>query len=245
MPHGGELTIETDMVTLDEAYCEAHPESKPGQHVRLVVSDTGHGMDEATQVHVFEPFFTTKEVGKGTGLGLATVYGIVRQHEGHITVYSEVGQGTTFKVYLPSLETPVGQRAETPPLQEPAVSGGLETVLIVEDDEAVRHLLSISLEAYGYQVLQAGDGAEGMAALSSHATPVDLVISDIVMPRMDGSQLAQEVSALFPKVKMLLMSGYAGGTVNLQEDTPFLQKPFTFANLARKVREVLDVVPGK
>ena len=243
MPGGGKLTIETRNVELDEGYAAAHPDARPGPHVLLAVSDTGHGMTLEVKVRIFEPFFTTKGVGKGTGLGLATVYGIVKQSGGHVGVYSEVGVGTTFKVYLPRAEpegrTFKGQsRLLTPPR-------GTETVLVVEDEDAVRALTRHILQHAGYTVLEAADGDEARAAGGGRAPGRShLVVSDVVMPGSTGREVAERLAGRHPGIGVLFVSGYTDDAVVrhgvLHDKVNFLQKPFTPATLAWKVREVLD-----
>ena len=243
MPKGGKLTIETANTYLDEAYARRHHGVEPGRYVLLAVSDTGSGMDEATLSHIFEPFFTTKAKGKGTGLGLAVVYGIVKQSGGHIWVYSELGRGTSFKVYLPCAE----QETEAVGLgagpAEP-LRGGSETILVVEDDDTVRDLASISLRMNGYTVLAGRDGDDALKICSEHEGPVQLLVTDVVMPGMSGRALARKIEPLRPAMKVLYISGYTDNAVVhhgvLDVGTAFLQKPFTPDALARKVREVLD-----
>jgi PAS domain S-box-containing protein len=242
MPEGGTLTIETANTELDELYTAAYPELRPGSYVLLAISDTGCGMDETVKARLFEPFFTTKEVGKGTGLGLATVYGIIKQSGGHIAVYSEVGHGTTFKVYLPLAEGNVAaQSAATKPDE---LAPGTETVLLVEDEDRVRVLTRRLLEKNGYKVVEALNGVEALQYFDGNPEPVDLIISDVVMPEMSGPQLAQQIRLRQPDLKVLFLSGYTdsalihNGVLNVEKN--FLQKPFTPDALARKVREVLD-----
>jgi two-component system cell cycle sensor histidine kinase/response regulator CckA len=247
MPRGGRLTIETADVELDGAYAAAHPEARAGRHVLLAVSDTGCGMTPEVKARIFEPFFTTKEVGKGTGLGLSTVFGIVKQSGGSVEVYSEPGLGTSFKVYLPRVE-----EAATP--TRPSRAGlaaaprGAETVLLVEDEDAVRMLTRIVLEESGYTVLEAADGAEALKAAGAHAGPIHLLISDVVMPGAGGPEVAARLLARRPGLKVLFLSGYTDDAVVrhgiLQDKVNFLQKPFSVAALARKVREVLDGPAG-
>ncbi len=244
MPDGGRVTIETANVTLDASYAARHAEVQAGPYVLLAVSDTGTGMDAATQAHLFEPFFTTKGPGKGTGLGLATVYGIVKQSGGHIAVYSELGHGTTFKIYLPA----VNQPAETSENQ-PAVSAprGSETVLLVEDEEDLRDLLAEALEASGYTVLKARDCADAIRICGEREAPIHLLLTDVIMPRMSGRDLAERVQPGRPAMRVLYMSGYTDSAIVhhgiLEPGIAFLQKPFAPPTVAQKVREVLDGSP--
>ncbi|MBZ5515556.1 MAG: response regulator [Acidobacteriia bacterium] len=241
MPHGGKLTIETANADLDEAYAREHVAVTPGPYVMLAVSDNGIGMDPPTLARIFEPFFTTKEVGKGTGLGLATVYGIVKQSGGNIWVYSEPGRGTTFKIYLPQVEeAPVGGELRRP--SAPATRGW-ETVLLVEDEDAVRHLICNILAARGYKVLEARSGKEALSLCKRQAGPLHLLLTDLVMPEMDGRELASRLGPRYPAMKVLYISGYTNGALAhngvLAPDAAYLQKPFTPDALAQKVREVL------
>ena len=246
MPDGGTFTIETVNTELDEIYTSAYPELRPGPYVLLAVSDTGCGMTDAVKARLFEPFFTTKDVGKGTGLGLATVYGIIKQSGGHIAVYSEVGHGTTFKVYLPLAEGAVAPQAAPPKRDE--LAPGTETVLLVEDEDRVRVLTRRVLEKNGYRVVEALNGAEALRYFDANPDPVDLIITDVVMPEMSGPQLAQQIRLRQPDLKVLFLSGYTdsalvhNGVLNMEKN--FLQKPFTPDSLARKVREVLAAVPA-
>ena len=245
MPQGGRLTIETANVELDQAYAEQHFPAQPGSYVLLAVSDTGTGMDAATMSRIFEPFFTTKETGKGTGLGLATVYGVVKQSGGYIWVYSEPGQGTSFKVYLPRV-TEAPQPAPAAPTRAAALMGS-ETVLLVEDDEMVRNLARRMLEARGYTVLSASRGEDALGVVERHDGPIDLLVTDVVMPGMSGRSVAQRLLGLRPGLKVLYLSGYTDDAIvrhgMLEPGIAFLQKPFSADALARKVREVLDA-PG-
>ena len=244
MPTGGRLTIESTHVTLTAEYAERRHRVPPGDYVCLAVTDTGTGMDEATQAHLFEPFFTTKDVGKGTGLGLATVYGIVKQSGGYIWVYSEVARGTTVKVYLPRVAG-VAESAAAAPLAEPQeLRGGSETVLLVEDADPVRALARKSLEACGYTVLDAADGPAALTLSTSHHGGIDVLVTDVVMPGMSGRELAERLAPARPHMKVLYTSGYTDDAMVRQgvltAGVAFLQKPFVPETLARKVREVLD-----
>ncbi|HWR50547.1 MAG TPA: ATP-binding protein [Bryobacteraceae bacterium] len=240
MPNGGKLTIETANVHLDELYCRDHVGATPGAYVLLAISDNGHGMSEETKARIFEPFFTTKEPGKGTGLGLSTVFGIVKQSGGNIWVYSEVGHGTTFKIYLPRIEK-AGEELLTTELLAPR---GSETVMVCEDDEKVRLLVRTILASLGYTVLEAATAEEALLFQNRYAGPIDLLLTDIVMPRMNGRDLADRLRSLMPDLKVLFMSGYTEtGIIHhgaLGQGFEFLQKPFTPENLGRKVRDVLD-----
>ena len=242
MPQGGRLTIETADVELDRGYVAGHVPTQPGPYVLLAISDTGVGMDGATKARLFEPFFTTKEPGRGTGLGLATVYGIVKQSGGYIWTYSERGHGTTFKIYLPRVaETPEAPESTTSP---PTPVRGSETLLVVEDQEEVRKLTKRVLEARGYTVLAARNGAEALEIVAQHPSKIHLMITDVVMPGMNGRELAQHARARRSYLKVLYVSGYTGEAVLqhrlLEPGVAFLQKPFTPDVLARKTREVLD-----
>jgi PAS domain S-box-containing protein len=238
MPEGGKLTVETSTVDLDEAYARTRPDVRPGPHVRLRVSDTGCGMSEAIKAHLFEPFFTTKEPGKGTGLGLATVYSIVQHSQGHIEVDSEPGHGTSFQVYLPAVREKVGRGSGVAPAARPR--GGSETVLLVEDDDVLRPLFSTLLTHDGYQVLAGRSGTEALHLGEHHVGPLHLLVTDLVLPQLSGQALAARLRALRPGLKVLYLSGYGDEGVRGQ---PFLQKPFAPDALARKVRELLDQGP--
>ncbi len=237
MPEGGKLTIETGNTELGEEYCREHVDVQPGRYVMLAVSDTGQGMSAETKAHVFEPFFTTKESGKGTGLGLSTVFGIVKQSGGSIWVYSEVGRGTTFKIYLPCVEAAV---AEAPRAEAPGAHGS-ETVLLVEDDESVRMLVRAVLSERGYSVFEASNASEAFLFRRRHTGPIHLLLTDLVLPQVSGIELSAKLLALAPGLKVLFMSGYTDRTVALgSHDRAFIQKPFTPEALSSKVREVLD-----
>jgi two-component system cell cycle sensor histidine kinase/response regulator CckA len=241
MPTGGKLTIETGNVHLDDSYARTHPEALVGPCVMLAVSDTGHGMDEPTRSRIFEPFFTTKEPGRGTGLELATVYGIVKQSEGDILVYSKPGHGTTFKIYLPASET--GAISLHTSHTQPVTRGGNETILLVEDEEMVRDLVRIVLQNAGYSVLEAPHGKAALSLSAQHQGPIDLLMTDVVMPEIGGRELAEQLKALRPQMKVLFMSGYTDDVVVryglLTAEVEFLPKPFSPSVLASKVREVL------
>jgi two-component system cell cycle sensor histidine kinase/response regulator CckA len=244
MPRGGKFSIETATVTLDQHYRQRDLPVAPGDYVRIVVRDTGIGMDQTTSRHIFEPFFTTKEVGKGTGLGLATVYGIVKQSGGDICVESDPGQGTTFTIYLPQVST----TAPHPALLERPVDAGAiarcsETVLLVEDDEGVIRLARRTLERIGYRVLEARNPKEAALIAGEHTGPIDLLLSDVIMPESEGAPLFGRLVETRPHVRVLYMSGYADEAIRhvlLVDGTPFLQKPFTPQALSQKVRDVLD-----
>ncbi|MDP8207517.1 MAG: PAS domain S-box protein [Candidatus Electryonea clarkiae] len=244
MPDGGKITIETENIELDEEYCEDYPYIVPGVHVMLSVTDNGQGMSEDIKQRIFEPFFTTKEEGRGTGLGLATVYGIVKQSGGHIHVYSEIGSGTTFKVYLPIEES---EEEEITVKAEGFESlTGTEVVLLVEDDPAVRHMTSRSLTRFGYKVIEASNGGEAIILSNKAIDPIDLILTDLVMPHMTGTEVVKHVLQKFPDAKVLYMSGFTEKSIVRNVDTEkisaFLQKPFRPMILAEKLRELLDEV---
>ena len=241
MPRGGKLSIETANVELDEDYSEQHVAVRPGRYCMLAVSDSGTGMDAGTRAHIFEPFFTTKTKGKGTGLGLATVYGIVKQSGGNIWVYSEPDQGTTFKIYLPQVDAPASATRHSP---EPVAATGAETVLIVEDEDAVRRLAERILRAAGYRTLTAASGGDAVVLCERRAGEIDLLLTDVVMPQMSGRELAERLLAANPGLQVLYTSGYTDDAIVqhgvLESGTHFIAKPFTAAGLTRKVRLVLD-----
>jgi PAS domain S-box-containing protein len=241
MPKGGKLTIETANVLLSEDYAASHIDCKPGHHVMLAMTDTGCGMAGDVLAHIFEPFFTTKDVGKGTGLGLAMVFSIVQQSGGCIHVYSEPEHGTTFKIYLPAVSEQVTTKKNSPANLQVK---GTETILLVEDEEAVRSMALVSLQMHGYTVLTATDGEDALRLVKEHSESLDLVLTDVVMPKVSGPELAGTLRAEFPHVKVLFMSGYTDDAVVrhglLEADAPFIQKPYTPLALAQKVRQVLD-----
>ncbi len=241
MPDGGELTLETSNVELGDDYARTHAGVMPGRYVMLAVSDTGEGIPPEAQPHLFEPFFTTKEHGKGTGLGLSTVYGIAKQSGGFVWVYSEVGHGSVFKVYLPRVEAP--RLVEPAPAPASASPRGTGTVLLVEDEEPVRDAVREYLSLRGYEVLEAGDGEQALALASRFPRPIHLLISDVVMPGINGREMAQRFLLDRPDTRVLFISGYTESTVanhNLHAGASFLQKPFSLSVLAAKVREVLE-----
>ena len=227
MPDGGTLTIETTEIQLDEKYCNTYPEAKPGSYVLLTISDTGQGMDNETLSHIFEPFFSTKEVGKGTGLGLATVYGIVKQHQGRIICYSELGHGTTFKIYLPAIQTK--KELETTTLEK-AIAGGAETVLLVDDDADIRDLVATFLIEFGYSVITAVNGKEAVEIYQREGASISVIILDLIMPVMDGRQSLAQILRIDPKARVVIASGYSeGGTANGVMESGakgFVQKPY-------------------
>jgi signal transduction histidine kinase/ActR/RegA family two-component response regulator len=246
MPRGGRLTIETSEVVLDSDYCTTHVSVRPGRYVRLAVSDTGIGISQDLQTRIFEPFFTTKEAGKGSGLGLATVYGIVKQSGGNIWVYSEPGIGATFKVYLP---IDASDRPAAGP-SDPARgqwSKGSETVLLVEDAPMIRRLAREVMSRVGYTVLEAADANQALSLVATHAGPIDLLLTDLIMPGPSGVDLAEQLKAIRADVRVLFMSGYTDNAIVrnglLAEGASFLQKPFTPEELLRKMRQVLDAQP--
>ena len=242
MPTGGKLTIETANAELSEQYAEFHQAVVPGRYVMLAVSDTGVGMSPEVRAKAFEPFFTTKERGKGTGLGLATVYGIVKQSGGYVWVYSEPGLGTTFKIYLPQVDAPIDAAPRAAELE--GTLAGTETILLAEDDELLRPLARNLLERLGYTVLAAANAEEALALVRKHAIPIHLLVADVVMPGESGRQLGRRLAELRPETRVLYVSGYTDEVIvhhgMLEPGLNYLQKPFTPGALARKVREVLD-----
>jgi nitrogen-specific signal transduction histidine kinase len=244
MPKGGTLTISTNSIEMDDAYVQTHPEARPGRFVCLRVSDTGCGMDSATMARIFEPFFTTKDVGKGTGLGLATVYGIVKQHEGWVEVSSELGQGSTFSIFFPASSEPVTTRAPEVDIAV-EVRGGHETILVVEDEPLLREMAHLILQNCGYKVLEAGSGAEALQVWERNPGAIDLIVTDIVMPGgMTGRELAAKLLDQHPRTKIIFTSGYNVEETNTdffrRGGAVFLQKPYTRPKLAKIVRDTLD-----
>jgi PAS domain S-box-containing protein len=242
MPRGGKLTLETANVELDATHTREHHSLEPGRYVMLAVTDTGMGMSPEVQARIFEPFFTTKEVGKGTGLGLSTVYGIIKQSGGYIWVYSEPGRGTTFKIYFPRVEMPAQEAGND--TGSGGVQRGTETIVLVEDDSQLRDLTSSVLSQCGYRVLVASSPEEGLAISKANHREMRLLITDVVMPRMNGRQLAEQVLRIAPEARVLYISGYTNDAIVhygvLDEGLWFLPKPFTLAALINKVREILD-----
>jgi CheY-like chemotaxis protein len=242
MLDGGKLTIQTANAELDMAFAREHPGSIPGHYVMLAVTDSGTGMDPETQAQIFEPFFTTKDRDKGTGLGLATVYGVVKQSTGYITVESEKGKGACFKIYLPRIEQPVGISNEV--IQAPLTVRGSETILLVEDAEPLRKLAHMFLRDNGYKVLTAADGSEAERVAAQNSEPIHLLLTDVVMPGINGRVLAERLASRYPAMKVLYMSGYTDSFIAghgvLEEGIHLLHKPFTEEALMRKVRELLD-----
>jgi len=240
MPGGGQLVVETQEAWLDEEYVKQYPYMKAGRYAVLSVSDTGIGMDEGTRERIFEPFFTTKGPDKGTGLGLAVVYGIVKQHNGFIHVYSEPGKGTTFRIYFPAVD--VSPDLKVVPARG-IIRGGSETILLAEDNDSVRHLTEQTLISYGYRVLIACDGEEAVDIFRRHGKEIAMVVLDVVMPKKGGKQAYDEMIETIPGLKVLFLSGYSADAIHdsfvLHPGIPFLQKPFGPGALARKVREVL------
>src|SRR5882762_4067260 len=242
MPDGGTLTLQAKSMQFHEAQNWRHSSVQPGSYVMLAVTDTGTGMDAATQARIFEPFFTTKGPGKGTGLGLPMVYGVIKQSGGAISVYSELGQGTTFKIFLPQCEAEVSPDLKQPPRASEV--NGHETILLVEDQSAIREVASVYLVGLGYNVLAAPDGEAALRIAETQQKRIDLVVTDIVMPNMGGRELVTHITRLYPHAKVLYMSGYPDFAVRQSEGFPenaeVLQKPFSLKSLASKARFLLD-----
>jgi CheY-like chemotaxis protein len=245
MPGGGTLTIEARNIQFDEAQSWPHSSVQPGSYVMLAVTDSGTGMDAATQSRIFEPFFTTKALGKGTGLGLPMVYGVIQQSGGAISVYSEPGQGTTFKIFFPQCESEVSPEVKQP---RAAAVNGNETILLVEDQGAIREVASVYLMGLGYNVLAAPDGEAALRIAETQHQRIDLVVTDIVMPNMGGRELVSHITRLYPQARVLYMSGYPDFAVRqseeLSEPAELLQKPFSLKSLATKARALLDHNPA-
>jgi two-component system, cell cycle sensor histidine kinase and response regulator CckA len=245
MPSGGKLTITTANVQLEESFVDQRVVIKPGKYIQVVVTDTGCGMNESTQSRIFEPFFTTKEVDKGTGLGLATVYGIVKQSGGYIWVYSELNHGTSFKIYLPMVET-APELLRHVERSEVAPALGTETILLVEDDSSLREVTVDVLERSGYTVISADSPSRALYLANFHTGPIDFLLTDVIMPKMNGRELAGRLRESRPEMKILYISGYTHGIVQdgihgaLKGGLEFLQKPFTRLALTSKIREILD-----
>ena len=245
MPQGGRLAIGVETVNLDIAGTETHNQARSGRFVRLRVSDTGAGMDPAIMGHLFEPFFTTKDIGKGTGLGLATVYGIVKQHEGWVEAKSDPGKGSTFDVFFPATDEVHAVAKEEETITAPVVTGGTETVLIVEDEHVLRSMARDILEGYGYQILEASSGKEALEVWNRQASRIDLLLTDMVMPGgVSGVDLAELLQASLPRLRVVFTSGYAANEVNREvlakTSARFLPKPYTRDELAQTIRECLD-----
>jgi CheY-like chemotaxis protein len=242
MPNGGKLTLETANVSFDAESIRRYPELKSGGYVMLAITDTGAGMSEEVRERLFEPFFSTKGVGQGTGLGLSTCYGIIKQSGGHISVYSELGRGTTFKIYLPQIEPQT--KIPVQHIDSPDLPRGTETILLVDDDPALREMAATLLRRLGYTVLTAANGIEALNLQQRDTGHIDLLFTDVVMPQMSGQELADRVRALYPKTRILFTSAYTENAIVhqgvLDKGVVLLQKPFTLSALANKLREVLD-----
>jgi hypothetical protein len=235
------FTISTELVELDEEFLKIHGYGKPGEYALISVTDTGMGMDERTRERIFEPFFTTKELGRGTGLGLSVVYGIVKQHDGYINCYSKLGKGTTFKIYLPLIKSEV---EKTNPIILPTPTGGTETVLLAEDDIDVRKFTKEVLEEFGYKVIEAVDGEDAIDRFMENKDRIQLLLLDVIMPKKNGKEVYEEIKKIIPEIKALFMSGYAANVVFkkgiIEKGLDFVLKPISPTKLLRKVRGVLD-----
>jgi CheY-like chemotaxis protein len=241
MPNGGKLIVETQPAHLDEAYAASNPDARPGDYVLIAVTDTGTGMAKETLAHIFEPFFTTKEQGKGTGLGLATVYGIVEQSKGHIAVVSEVGVGTTFKVYLPAVSS---AESVTSAQKVPVALKGTGTILLVEDEAALRLLTAAALRAFGYTVIEAENGADALVMAEAHTGQIDIVVADVVMPQMGGPESVSKLRAKRKGFAVIFISGYSQASSFTHPEvgtgTVLLNKPFSVQTLAARIQELLQ-----
>ncbi|HOP41338.1 MAG TPA: ATP-binding protein, partial [Geobacteraceae bacterium] len=242
MPQGGTLTISLTAVEMQERFEHAHGIGKPGKYACISITDTGHGMDAETREKIFEPFFTTKEIGKGTGLGMAIIYGIISQHNGYVSVESEPGSGTTFHLYLPLMAK--DERSIKESQQEELPAGGTETILMAEDDPAVRNLHSMMLEEAGYTVIAAVDGSDALNKFFSHEMNVDILVTDVIMPKLDGKRLIEKIREVRPGMKVLFMSGYTKDLFVqrgiLDKEFNFLSKPVSATELLKAVRDILD-----
>ena len=243
MPNGGLLALTTQNVWLDDTYCLQHPEAamRDGPYIQFAMCDTGQGIDSQTTSHIFEPFFTTKAVGEGTGLGLSIVYGIVKQNDGYVWVYSEVGKGSTFKIYLPRCDAIRDEQAHAQ--KKPAIQGGIETLLFVEDEKELRTLMARILREYGYTVIEGENGVEALTTVKNHPH-IDLLVTDVVMPEMNGKTLSKLLLDAYPKLRVLFLSGYPTKAIShhgiIDEGVEYLQKPFSARTLAHKIRSILD-----
>jgi two-component system cell cycle sensor histidine kinase/response regulator CckA len=242
MPQNGTISIEIADVIIDAAYAETHQGAVPGPYIMLSFSDIGMGIDSKTIEHIFEPFFTTKDRGKGTGLGLATIYGIIKQHEGYISVYSEPGMGTTFKIYLPRVDESPETLLDNLPVRKG--KSGSETVVVAEDDAGVRQLVSNILEKHGYRVITADTTEKLIQILGRHNGPLHLLLTDVIMPDMNGKELFERFKPIYPEMKVIYMSGYTDDVIAhhgiLESGFHFIQKPFALSTLTNKIRTVLD-----
>jgi CheY-like chemotaxis protein len=245
MTDGGVLTIETTNISIDEDYCTVHPYVKPGRYVMLAISDTGCGMNDDVKAHLFEPFFTTKQKGRGTGLGLATTYGAVKQSGGSIEVYSEQGKGTTFKIYLPALDEPAQQLDLEKPTSS-SIPKGEETILLVEDEKIVRELAVKMLRRMNYNILCAASGVEAIKIAQQYEDVISLLITDVVMPGMNGRELARQLQQMRPTIKILFTSGYTENAIAhhgiIDKNLNFIGKPYSSRELGQKIRSLLDAV---
>jgi CheY-like chemotaxis protein len=242
MPQGGYLTLDTQLMELDDTFIRVHGYGEPGMFAVISVSDTGSGMEKETIAKIFEPFFTTKQVGKGTGLGLSMAYGIIKQHNGYINVYSEPERGTTFRIYLPAIKSTEEVIAIT--AIEPLPSSGTETILVAEDDRSIRELFSTVLQMYGYKVILAADGEEAIKKFIDNEDKIQLVMLDMIMPKKSGKEVYDRIKTMRPDIKTLFSSGYTADRIDkesmLKEGFDFIMKPVSPKDLLRKIREILD-----